>query len=77
MSSGTSNCSGQTRTLDIELPVSASSERVDVTALATPSERSSAEASTVISTNHIENLASRPIWIAWRMPRGTWIAGSL
>jgi hypothetical protein len=47
---------GQTRTLDINLSVGATSERVDVNASTAPGERSSAEASTVISTDQIANL---------------------
>jgi len=47
---------GQTRTLDLQLAVGAISEHVDVQASAAPSERSSAEASTVIDTTQIANL---------------------
>jgi len=47
---------GQTRTLDIELAVGAIKEQVDVRASTAPSDRSSAEASTVIDTNQIGNL---------------------
>jgi hypothetical protein len=47
---------GQTRTLDVKLPVGAVSERMDVNASYAPSERSSAEASTVIAADQIENL---------------------
>ncbi len=47
---------GQTRTLDIKLPVGAATERVDVNASMAPSERSSAEASTVIREDQIANL---------------------
>jgi len=47
---------GQTRTLDIGLVVGAITETVEVKATAAPSDRSSAEASTVITTNQIENL---------------------
>jgi len=47
---------GQTRTLDIELPVGATSEKVDVNAASDPGDRSSAEASTVIHTDQIESL---------------------
>ena len=47
---------GQTRTLDIKLEVGAVAERVDVKASADPSERSSADASTVIDTSQIANL---------------------
>jgi hypothetical protein len=47
---------GQTRTLDVRLPVGAISERVDVGASMAPAERSSAEASTVIAADQIENL---------------------
>jgi len=47
---------GQTRTLDIKLPVGATSERVDVTDSTAPAERSSAEPSTVISDDQIANL---------------------
>jgi hypothetical protein len=47
---------GQTRTLDITLPVRATLERVDVNASTIPAERSSAEASTVIAADQIANL---------------------
>ena len=47
---------GQTRTLDIKLEVGAIAEKIDVKASADPSERSSAEASTVIDTSQIANL---------------------
>lgn len=47
---------GQTRTLDIRLPVGAATERVDVEASTAPEERSSAEASTVIREDQIANL---------------------
>jgi hypothetical protein len=47
---------GQTRTLDVRLAVGAIAETVEVTATAAPVERSSAEASTVISTDQIANL---------------------
>ncbi len=47
---------GQTRTLDIQLEVGAINEKVEVTAAAAPSERSSAEASTVITNDQIANL---------------------
>jgi hypothetical protein len=47
---------GQTRTLDIKLPVGATSERVDVNPSTTPAERSSAEASAVIGEDQIANL---------------------
>ncbi len=47
---------GQTRTLDINLPVGAAAEKVEVNASTSPSDRSSAEASTVIRTDQIENL---------------------
>jgi hypothetical protein len=47
---------GQTRTLDVELAVGAIKEQVDVKASTGPSDRSSAEASTVIDTNQIGNL---------------------
>jgi hypothetical protein len=47
---------GQTRTLDVPLAVGAISEQVDVKATNAPSDRSSAEASTVIDTNQITNL---------------------
>jgi carboxypeptidase family protein len=47
---------GETRTLDIKLPVGAVSERLDVSASMAPAERSSAEASTVIAADQIENL---------------------
>jgi hypothetical protein len=47
---------GQTRTLDVQLGVGAISETVDVKASEAPSDRSSAEESTVIDTNRIANL---------------------
>jgi Carboxypeptidase regulatory-like domain/TonB dependent receptor len=47
---------GQTRTLDVRLAVGAIAEKVEVTATAAPVDRSSAEASTVISTDQIANL---------------------
>jgi hypothetical protein len=47
---------GQTHTLDVTLEVGAISEHVEVQATEAPSERSSAEASTVIDTNRIANL---------------------
>jgi hypothetical protein len=47
---------GQTRTLDTGLEVGAIAEKVQVEASAAPSERSSAEASTVINTEQIANL---------------------
>jgi len=47
---------GQTRTLDIQLAVGAISEQIVVKATTGPSDRSSAEASTVIDTNQIANL---------------------
>ena len=47
---------GQTRTLDINLPVGATTEKVEVTEAISPADRSSAAASTVISTDQIENL---------------------
>ena len=47
---------GQTRTLDVKLPVGALAERLDVSASMAPAERSSAEASTVIAADQIENL---------------------
>jgi hypothetical protein len=47
---------GQTRTLDTKLEVGAIAEKVQVEASAAPSERSSAEASTVINTEQIANL---------------------
>jgi Carboxypeptidase regulatory-like domain/TonB dependent receptor len=47
---------GQTRTLNIQLKVSAVAEKVEVDASAEPAERSSAEASTVIDTTQIANL---------------------
>ena len=47
---------GQTRTLDIKLEVGAVAERIDVKASSDPSERSSADASTVIDTTQIANL---------------------
>ena len=47
---------GQTRTLDIRLPVGAATERIDVKASTGPEERSSAEASTVIRDDQIANL---------------------
>ncbi len=47
---------GQTHTLDTALDVGAISEQIEVKASEAPSERSSAEASTVIDTNRIANL---------------------
>ena len=47
---------GQTRTLDVNLEVGAAAEKVEVTATAAPSNRSSAEASTVIDISQISNL---------------------
>lgn len=47
---------GQTRTLDVELTVGAISEQVEVKASYGPSDRSSAEAATVIDTTQIANL---------------------
>ena len=47
---------GQTRTLDMSLDVGAATEAVDVSAITGPSDRSSAEASTVILTDQIANL---------------------
>src|SRR5579863_927241 len=47
---------GQTRTLDVQMAVGAIAEKVEVTATATPVERTSAEASTVITADQIANL---------------------
>ncbi|HWY59634.1 MAG TPA: TonB-dependent receptor [Terriglobales bacterium] len=47
---------GETHTLDVRLEVGANAEKVEVTATAAPVERSSAEASTVITTDQILNL---------------------
>jgi len=47
---------GQTRTLDATLAVGSSTEKVEVNATLSPSDRSSAEAATVIRTDQIENL---------------------
>lgn len=47
---------GQTHTLDVGLAVGAIMEEIEVQDLRAPSERSSAEASTVINTNQIANL---------------------
>jgi hypothetical protein len=47
---------GQTRTLDVSLEVGQVSEKVEVNAENAPAERTSAEASTVISTDQIANL---------------------
>jgi hypothetical protein len=47
---------GQTRTLDIRLEVGGTTEKVEVTATNEPSNRTSAEASTVINTDQIANL---------------------
>jgi hypothetical protein len=47
---------GQTRTLDSRLDVGTTTETVDVRASDAPSERSSAEAATVIRSDQIENL---------------------
>jgi hypothetical protein len=47
---------GQTRTLDVKLDVGAVAEKVEVKATAEPAERTTAEASTVIRQDQIENL---------------------
>ncbi len=47
---------GQTRTLDAKLAVGTIAEKVEVTATAAPVERTSGEASTVITTDQIANL---------------------
>ena len=47
---------GQTRTLDVTLAVGAPTETIEVNATAAPADRSSAEASTVISLDQIQNL---------------------
>jgi hypothetical protein len=47
---------GQTRTLDPKLDVGAINEKIEVKATVAPSERNSAEASTVIDTDQIANL---------------------
>jgi hypothetical protein len=47
---------GQTRTLNMRLDVGAVAEKVEAKASSEPGDRSSAEASTVISTEQIENL---------------------
>ncbi|MGA9799053.1 MAG: TonB-dependent receptor [Terriglobales bacterium] len=47
---------GQTRTLDVGLEVGAAAEKVEVIAPSAPSNRTSAEASTVIDTSQIANL---------------------
>jgi Carboxypeptidase regulatory-like domain len=47
---------GQTRTLDVSLDIGAVGEKIEVRASAAPSERSSAEAATVINTEQIANL---------------------
>ena len=47
---------GQTRTLDATLAVGSPTEKVEVNATLSPSDRSSAEAATVIRTDQIENL---------------------
>jgi hypothetical protein len=47
---------GQTRTLDATLAVGVPTEQVEVNAILSPSDRSSAEAATVIRTDQIENL---------------------
>jgi hypothetical protein len=47
---------GQTRTLDVDLEVGGAAEKVEVKASSGPSNRSSAEASTVIDTSEIANL---------------------
>jgi hypothetical protein len=47
---------GETRTLDVTLQVGAISEKMEVTAENAPAERSSAEASTVITSDQIANL---------------------
>lgn len=47
---------GQTRTLDAQLAVGVPAEKIEVRATLTPSDRTSAEAATVITTEQIENL---------------------
>ncbi len=47
---------GQTRTLDVQLAIGAIGEKIEVTASAESSNRSSAEAATVIDREQIENL---------------------
>jgi hypothetical protein len=47
---------GETRTLDVRMEVGALAEKIDVVATAAPADRSTAEASTVISQNQIANL---------------------
>ena len=47
---------GQTRTLDAQLAVGVPTEKIEVQATLTPSDRTSAEAATVITTEQIENL---------------------
>lgn len=47
---------GETHTLDIHLQIGAASEKIDVIAELTPSERSSAESALVITTEQIANL---------------------
>ena len=47
---------GQTRTLDVQLGVGAISEQIDVKASSAPTDRSSAEAATVIDASQIANL---------------------
>lgn len=49
---------GETRTLDIKLPVGATTEKVEVNAPDEPSNRSSAEAGTVIRPDQIADLAN-------------------
>ncbi len=49
---------GQTRTLDIKLPVGATTEKVEVNAPDEPSNRTSAEAGTVIRPDQIADLAN-------------------
>jgi hypothetical protein len=46
---------GETRTLDVRMEVGALAEKIDVVATAAPADRSTAEASTVISQNQIAN----------------------
>ena len=47
---------GQTRTLDVQLDVGAITEKIEVKATNAPSDRTTAEASTVIDTNQISEL---------------------
>ncbi len=47
---------GQTRTLDVQLDVGAIAEKIEVKATNAPSDRTTAEASTVIDTNQISEL---------------------